>query len=42
MKVIKSNCHLFVEKPLFSMNEANNLIKEAEKRKYRSVNDIAH
>ena len=34
MKVIKSNCHLFVEKPLvFSINEANNLIKEAEKRK---------
>ena len=31
MKVIKSNCHLFVEKPLvFSINEANNLIKEAE------------
>ena len=34
MKVIKSNCHLFVEKPLvFSINEAKNLIKEAEKRK---------
>ena len=34
MKVIKSNCHLFVEKPLvFKMNQADNLIKEAKKRK---------
>ena len=34
MKVIKSNCHLFVEKPLvFKMNQAENLIKEAKKRK---------
>tara|TARA_B100001013_G_scaffold327834_1_gene241228 strand:- start:231 stop:1208 length:978 start_codon:yes stop_codon:yes gene_type:complete len=34
MKVIKSNTHLFVEKPLvFKMNQAENLIKEAKKRK---------
>ena len=34
MKVINSNCHLFVEKPLvFKMNQAENLIKEAKKRK---------
>ena len=34
MKVIKSNCHLFVEKPfVFKMNEADNLLKEAKKRK---------
>jgi len=34
MKVIKLDCHLFVEKPLvFKMNEANNLINEAKKRK---------
>ena len=34
MKVIKSSCHLFVEKPLvFKMNEANKLINEAKKRK---------
>ena len=33
MKVIKSNCHLFVEKPLvFNMSQADNLIKEAKKR----------
>ena len=34
MQVIKSSCHLFVEKPLvFKMNEANKLINEAKKRK---------
>ena len=34
MKVINSNCHLFVEKPLvFKINQAENLIKEAKKRK---------
>jgi len=34
MKVIKSNTHLFVEKPLvFKMSQADNLIKEAKKRK---------
>ena len=34
MKVIKSDCPLFVEKPLvFKINEANNLINEAKKRK---------
>ena len=33
MKVIKSDCHLFVEKPfVFKMNEANNLLNEAKKR----------
>ncbi len=34
MKVIKSNCDLFVEKPLvFKMNQAEKLINEAKKRK---------
>ena len=34
MKVIESDTHLFVEKPLvFKMNQAENLIKEAKKRK---------
>ena len=33
MKAIKSNTHLFVEKPLvFKMSQADNLIKEAKKR----------
>ena len=34
MKVIKSSCHLFVEKPLvFKMQEAKKLLAEAKKRK---------
>ena len=34
MNVIRSNCNLFVEKPfVFKMNEAENLLKEAKKRK---------